>query len=79
MQAMIFAAGLGTRLKTLTDRLPKALVKVKGKTLLEHAILKLKNHGVEKIITNIHHFSDMIKEFIQTHYFGVGDENLYIK
>ena len=56
MNAMIFAAGLGTRLRPLTDHRPKALVEVEGKSLLEHNILKLKEAGFDHIVINIHHF-----------------------
>ena len=60
MKAMIFAAGLGTRLKPLTDTLPKALVPLAGKTLLQWQIEKLKAAGITDIAINIHHFPDMI-------------------
>ena len=56
MQAMIFAAGLGTRLKPLTDHMPKALVRVGGEPLLRRVIFKLKAAGVTRIIINVHHF-----------------------
>lgn len=62
---MIFAAGLGTRLKPLTDTKPKALVRVNGKPLLEHIILKLREAGFNEIIINIHHFGDQIIDFLQ--------------
>lgn len=65
MNAMIFAAGLGTRLKPLTDHCPKALVKVEGKSLLEHNILKLKDSGFDHIVVNIHHFGDQIIDFLR--------------
>lgn len=64
MQAMIFAAGLGTRLKPLTDTMPKALVKVGGKPLIEHVILNLKTAGAEKIVVNVHHFAGQIVDFL---------------
>jgi N-acetyl-alpha-D-muramate 1-phosphate uridylyltransferase len=64
MEAMIFAAGLGTRLKPLTDQCPKALIKLQGKTLLEHNIELLINIGVNHIVINVHHFAPMMKEFI---------------
>ena len=54
MKAMIFAAGLGTRLKPLTDTIPKALIPIAGKPLLEHIILKLKSSGFDEIIINVH-------------------------
>lgn len=61
---MIFAAGLGTRLKPITDNMPKALVPVLGKPLLEHVIEKLKMAGFEEIIINIHHFGQQIIDFV---------------
>ena len=64
MKAMIFAAGRGTRLKPLTDKLPKALVSVGGKPLLQHTIEKLKQSGFNEIIINVHHFADQIIEFV---------------
>lgn len=64
MKAFILAAGLGTRLRPLTDSVPKALVKINDKTLLEYAIEKLMKDGVNDVIINVHHFSDMMKNFI---------------
>lgn len=64
MKTLIFAAGLGTRLKPITDNLPKALVPINGKPLLEHIILKLKNSGFDEIIVNVHHFPDQIIDFL---------------
>ncbi|MDR1122097.1 MAG: nucleotidyltransferase family protein [Dysgonamonadaceae bacterium] len=66
MKAFIFAAGLGTRLKPLTDRMPKALVPVAGRPLLEHVIVKLKTCGVEAIIINLHHFPEQIMDFVRS-------------
>ena len=63
MKALIFAAGLGTRLKPITDTLPKALVPVCGKPLIEHVARKLKASGVESAVVNVHHFADMIEEW----------------
>ncbi len=63
---MIFAAGLGSRLKPLTDTMPKALVPIAGKPLLEHIILTLKNAGFDEIIVNVHHFADQIIDFLQS-------------
>ena len=63
-KAMIFAAGLGTRLKPLTDNMPKALVCIAGKPILEHLIIKLKNSGFTQIVINVHHFADMIIDFL---------------
>lgn len=62
---MIFAAGLGTRLKPFTDHHPKALARVNGKTLLEHSIRYLQRAGIEDVIVNVHHFADQIEEAIQ--------------
>lgn len=62
---MIFAAGLGTRLKPLTDTMPKALVPVAGKPMLEHVILKLKEAGFNEIVVNVHHFANQIIEFLK--------------
>lgn len=71
MKAMIFAAGLGTRLRPLTNDRPKALVEFMGKPLLEHTIEKLKTVGVNHIIVNVHHFADKIIDFLQSKDFGV--------
>lgn len=65
MKAMIFAAGLGSRLKPLTDTMPKALVPVAGRPMLEHVILKLKASGFTEIVINIHHFGEQIVDFLQ--------------
>ena len=71
MKAMIFAAGLGTRLRPLTDTMPKALVPVCGKPLLAHVIEKLAASGYDDIVVNVHHFSGQIKDYLATHDFGV--------
>ena len=63
-QAMIFAAGLGTRLKPLTDTMPKALVRVGGQPLLWHVIQKLKSAGYERIVVNVHHFAQQIVDYL---------------
>ncbi len=63
--AMIFAAGLGTRLKPLTDNMPKALVPIGGKPLLQHIIEKLSTAGFYEIVINTHHFSEQIIRFLQ--------------
>ena len=65
MKAMIFAAGLGTRLKPYTDHMPKALVPVADKPMLEHVILKLKSFGVDEIVINVHHFAQQIIDFLK--------------
>ncbi len=67
MKAMIFAAGLGTRLKPLTDTMPKALVRVGGKPLLEILIRKLAASGYTDIVINVHHFADQIVRFVKEH------------
>ena len=66
-KAMIFAAGLGTRLKPFTDHHPKALAMVNGKTLLQRNIEYLASYGVNRIIVNAHHFADQISAFIDQH------------
>lgn len=72
MNAFIFAAGLGTRLKPLTDTMPKALVPVGGKPLLYHVIEKLKSAGIKKIVINIHHFGEMIIDYVkENNNFGI--------
>lgn len=65
MKAMIFAAGLGSRLKPLTDTMPKALVPIAGRPMLEHVILKLKASGFTEIVINIHHFGEQILDFLK--------------
>lgn len=65
MQAMIFAAGLGTRLKPLTDRIPKALVRVGGEPLLKRVIFQLKDAGFTRIVVNVHHFSSQIVDYLR--------------
>ncbi|MGE0090632.1 MAG: NDP-sugar synthase [Bacteroidales bacterium] len=75
MKAMIFAAGLGTRLKPLTDTKPKALVEVNGKPLLEHTIKKLIQSGITEIIINVHAFADQIIDFLKVNNnFGIHIE-----
>ena len=64
MKALIFAAGLGTRLKPITDTMPKALVPVDGKPMLQGVIEKLKAYGYGHIVINVHHFADQIRDFV---------------
>jgi hypothetical protein len=64
-QAMIFAAGLGTRLKPLTDTMPKALVRVGVQPLLWHVVQKLKAAGYERIVVNVHHFAQQIVDYLK--------------
>lgn len=66
MKAMIFAAGLGTRLRPLTDSMPKALVPVDGIPMLERVILKLKAAGFDEIVINVHHFASQITDFLSS-------------
>lgn len=66
-QALLLAAGLGTRLKPLTNTTPKALVKVGGFALLEHNIRRLEAAGFERIVVNIHHFGEQIIDFLADH------------
>ena len=66
MKAMILAAGLGTRLRPLTDDRPKALVEVAGRTMLEIALARLRAFGVREAIINVHHFAGMILEYLKT-------------
>ena len=65
MKALVFAAGLGTRLKPLTDTIPKALVPVGGKPLLYHVVSKLKGSGVDDLVINVHHFADSIMGYVR--------------
>ncbi|MGN0067133.1 MAG: nucleotidyltransferase family protein [Bacteroides sp.] len=72
MKAMVFAAGLGTRLRPLTDHQPKALVNVGGVPMLERVILRLKGAGFDDITVNVHHFGEQIIDFLQAkRYAGV--------
>lgn len=64
-QAMIFAAGLGTRLKPLTDTMPKALVPVDGEPLLKRVLFRLRDAGFTHIIINVHHFAQQIVDYLQ--------------
>ncbi len=74
-KALIFAAGLGTRLKPLTDSMPKAMVPVGGKPLLWHTIHKLKSVGFGEIIINVHHFAEQIIDYVQANNsFGIRIE-----
>ena len=64
MRAMILAAGLGTRLRPLTNDRPKALVEINGRTLLEIALARLRDFGIREVIINIHHFPEMIADYL---------------
>ena len=80
---MIFAAGLGTRLKPLTDTMPKALVPVCGQPLLYHVLTKLVAAGYDDIVVNVHHFPDQITGYLAEHDFGarirVSDERGFLR
>jgi mannose-1-phosphate guanylyltransferase len=65
MRAMILAAGLGTRLRPLTDDRPKALVEVAGHTLLEISLSRLRSFGIREVIVNVHHFADMVADYLK--------------
>lgn len=72
MKAMIFAAGLGTRLKPFTENHPKALAIVNRKPLLQRNIEYLKSFGIDEVVINVHHFADQIIEFLEeNNYFGI--------
>ena len=65
MKAMILAAGLGTRLRPLTDDRPKALVEIAGRTLLEITLRRLQHFGVHEVIVNVHHFADLVIDYLK--------------
>ena len=67
MKAMVLAAGLGTRLRPLTDERPKALVEVAGRTLLEITLARLRPFGISEVIVNVHHFADRVLEYLKAH------------
>src|SRR6266436_10441026 len=65
MKAMVLAAGLGTRLRPLTDDRPKALVEVGGRTLLEITLARLRGFGIREVVVNVHHFAEMVVEYLR--------------
>lgn len=71
MKAMIFAAGLGTRLAPYTNDRPKAMVEVAGKPMLQMQIENLIKFGVDYIVINVHHFSNQIINFVENQNFGI--------
>jgi NDP-sugar pyrophosphorylase family protein len=75
MKAMVLAAGLGTRLRPMTNTRPKALVETGGRTLLEITLSRLKTFGVRDVIVNVHHFADMVVDYLKTN----GDFGLHIE
>lgn len=70
MEALVFAAGLGTRLRPLTDTTPKALLTVGGRTLLEHVAARLVAAGARRLVVNVCHHADQIERFVATHDLG---------
>ena len=74
MQAMLFAAGLGTRLRPLTDHTPKALVRVDGKPLIDIVIKRLKDCGCKHIVVNVHHFAQQIINHLADNKWGINVE-----
>jgi mannose-1-phosphate guanylyltransferase len=75
MKAMVLAAGLGTRLRPITNTHPKALVEVGGRTLLQITLSRLKEFGVRDVIVNVHHFADMVVDYLKAnHNFGIHIE-----
>ena len=75
MKAMILAAGLGTRLRPLTDNRPKALVEIAGRTMLEITLVRLRSFGIREVIVNVHHFADLVIEYLKAnHNFGMRIE-----
>ncbi|MDR3752815.1 MAG: nucleotidyltransferase family protein [Terracidiphilus sp.] len=75
MKAMVFAAGLGTRLRPLTDDRPKALVTIAGRTLLDIVLARLRAFGVREVIVNVHHFADQVVAYLAANqYFGMRIE-----
>lgn len=71
MKAMILAAGFGTRLKPLTDALPKALIEYRSRTMLSHQIDRLKAAGIDEIIVNVHHHPEKMIAYIENNNFGI--------
>jgi len=75
MKAMILAAGLGTRLRPLTDTRPKALVEINGRTLLEITLSRLRVFAISEVIINVHHFADMVADYLKSrNNFGIRIE-----
>lgn len=71
MKAMVFAAGLGTRLRPITDTMPKALVPVCGRPLLYHTLCKLQDAGYDEVVINVHHFPEQIRKYLSDSDFGL--------
>jgi len=66
MRAMVLAAGLGTRLRPLTNDRPKALVEINGRTLLEITLARLRSFGISEVVINVHHFADLVVDYLNT-------------
>src|SRR3979490_629771 len=76
VKAMILAAGLGTRLRPLTDNRPKALIELSGRTLLEITLIRLRTFGITEVILNVHHFADMVIDYLKSNNnFGTRTES----
>lgn len=72
MKAMIFAAGIGSRLQEITKETPKCLVDIGGLTILEHVVTRLKEAGVSAVAINVHHHADKVVDFVKSRgYFGL--------
>lgn len=67
MRAMVFAAGLGTRLHPLTDDRPKALVEIDGRTMLELTLTRLRSFGIREVVINTHHFAEKLADYLKAH------------
>src|SRR5216683_6778105 len=65
MKAMVLAAGLGTRLRPLTNDRPKSLVEIAGRTLLEITLARLRGFGIREVIVNVHHFAELVIEYLK--------------
>ncbi|MBO4742063.1 MAG: nucleotidyltransferase family protein [Bacteroidales bacterium] len=72
MKAMVFAAGLGTRLRPITDTMPKALVPICGRPLLYHTVCKLRDAGYDELVVNVHHFPEQIRKYLADNDLGVS-------
>ena len=83
ISAMIFAAGLGTRLYPLTANKPKALVEYQGRPLLDHVLNKIIDAGIQHIVVNVHHFPDLIINYLKEHSYEaeivISDERDYLR
>ena len=72
MKAMLFAAGLGTRLRPLTDTLPKCLVRVNDRPMIDYPLMLLRHYGIREIVVNVHHHADRVEQYLGDGYrFGV--------